>query len=273
MTTARADLPTIRIRRGPEAATVLRAAARTVVAVGLLIAGFVAYQFGITSLLATRAQSGLEQDLGARFAAVETVGVPFEIRELPQAPYAVDGVPAFDPASVPGLDLSSLEPFAGSLPGEDFDAPFVISEPLPLRGEALGRIVVPSAGVDWTVVEGVTRADLKTGAGHMPDSALPGQQGNAVISGHRTTYGAPFLHLDRVEVGDAITVETATGLHVYQVVDSFVVDPGETWVTTQWEGAWLTLTTCEPVLSSAQRLVVVATLVAGPNAGVILAGQ
>ena len=107
----------------------------------------------------------------------------------------------------------------------------------------------------------------------MPDSALPGQQGNAVISGHRTTYGAPFLHLDRVEVGDPITVETATGLHVYQVVESFVVDPSETWVTTQWEGAWLTLTTCEPVLSSAQRLVVVATLVAGPNAGVILAGQ
>ena len=270
MTFARADLPSLQLRRGPEAVVVVRALARLLLTAGLLVGGFVVYQFGVTSLLANRGQATLQADLDARISSVRPELIEFEIPNLPESPIAVPaGMPAFDPTTVPGLDPISPSP---PLPGEEFGADFIISEPLPVSGEAIGRIVIPAAGVDWTVVEGVDRDDLKTGAGHMPDTAMPGQYGNAVISGHRTTYGAPFLHLDRLELGDVISVETATGTHVYQVAESFVVYPGDTWVTRQWEGAWLTLTTCEPVLSSRQRLVVVATLVAGPNAGVILDG-
>jgi len=76
----------------------------------------------------------------------------------------------------------------------------------------------------------------------MPGTALPGQPGNAVISGHRTTYGAPFHDLDRVAAGDLVTVTTVTGTHVYQVVEARVVRPTEMWVTEQWSGSWLTLT-------------------------------
>ena len=97
--------------------------------------------------------------------------------------------------------------------------------------------------------------------------------GNAVISGHRTTYGAPFFHLDRVEPGDLVAVQTATGEHVYQVVETRVVEPTDVWVTQQWDGSWLTLTTCHPRFASSERLVVFAHLVAGPNAGVILGGS
>lgn len=256
MTTARADLPTITIRRGPEATTVVRVIARVVLAMGLLVAGFVVYEFGVTSLMATRAQAGLGEQLDARIATVEVTATAYEPTTALPAPF---------PAPV---DPTAVSPAVAA--GE---SPSVFTEPLPAPGEPMGRISIPVAGVSWTFVEGVTRADLESGAGHMTGTAIPGQAGNAVISGHRTTHGAPFLHLDRVVVGDLITVETATGTHVYQVVEKMVVDPSDVWVTDQWDGAWLTLTTCEPVLSASQRLVVVAALVDGPNAGVILGGS
>ena len=71
--------------------------------------------------------------------------------------------------------------------------------PLP---ERLGEFrLLERLGGGWTVVEGVGTAELKTGAGHMPDTPLPGMPGNAVISGHRTTYGAPFNELDELLLG------------------------------------------------------------------------
>ena len=104
----------------------------------------------------------------------------------------------------------------------------------------------------------------------MPNTALPGQLGNAVISGHRTTYGAPFFNLERLVPGDRFAVETIIGTHTYEVVELRIVKPTDVWVTNQWEGSWLTLTTCHPKFSSRQRLVVFAELVDGPNAGVIV---
>lgn len=256
MTTVRADLPTLTIRRGPEATTVVRVIARVVVVVGLLVAGFVAYEFGVTSLMATRAQAGLGQQLDARIATVEVATTAYEPTGSLPAPFTVP-----------------LDPTAAAPITSEWENGVVFTEPLPAPGEPMGRISIPVAGVSWTFVEGVTRSDLESGAGHMTGTAIPGQPGNAVISGHRTTHGAPFLHLDRVVAGDVITVQTATGTHIYEVVEKIVVDPSEVWVTNQWDGAWLTLTTCEPVLSASQRLVVVARLVDGPNAGVILGGS
>ena len=107
----------------------------------------------------------------------------------------------------------------------------------------------------------------------MPQTPLPGQPGNAVISGHRTTYGAPFHNLDVLEPGDRIEVETALGLHVYEVRESFVVRPTDIWVTDPKPGAWLTLTTCHPKFSARERLIISAELVEGPNAAVILGTQ
>jgi sortase A len=185
--------------------------------------------------------------------------------------------PLTPPAGLPDpgeIDLAAALEAAGlppATPGPVQTAgPVLVGEAVPLEGDAVGRIRIPAAGVDWTVVEGVGPGDLRRGAGHMPGTALPGQPGNAVISGHRTTYGAPFYHLDRVAAGDLITVTTVTGTHAYQVVQSMVVQPSETWVTGQWQGSWLTLTTCHPRLSSRQRLVVTARLVGGPNAPVLV---
>ena len=117
----------------------------------------------------------------------------------------------------------------------------------------------------WAVVEGVGVRDLKNGAGHMPDTPLPGAPGNAVISGHRTTYGAPFHDVDVLVWGDIIEVETALGTHTYEVRELKIVKPTDVWVTEPRDGAWLTLTTCHPKFSSRQRLIVFAELVDGPN--------
>lgn len=246
--------------------------------------GFVAYELWVTDVIARSAQGRLADSLATRSDAVVAEPRSYDPAGFPESPIALpaglrladpppvlesQGEPPADPTPAATIDVlpgeSPLDPAAGPST--------VLTEPVPPDGDAVGRIVIPAASVDWTVVEGVGSEDLRMGAGHMPGTALPGEPGNAVISGHRTTYGAPFADLDRLRPGDEITVETATGTHVYLVAETRVVAPGDVWVAEQWRGAWLTLTTCHPRYSSAQRLVVFAHLVDGPNAGVILASS
>jgi sortase A len=124
---------------------------------------------------------------------------------------------------------------------------------------------IPEIGLDAVLFEGVTSATLKNGPGHMPWTPVPGQPGNSVISGHRTTYGAPFYDLDLLEPGDVIEIDTVIGSHVYTVRETVIVTPTDVWVTEPRPGAWITLTTCHPKLSARERLIVFAELTAGPN--------
>jgi LPXTG-site transpeptidase (sortase) family protein len=242
---------------------------RVLVAAALVVAGFLAQQLWLTSFLAQRAQGGLAAELDHRIATTSPVAVVYEPADLALPPFEPESVPAPQPPPAPVatevVEGQASEPAAS---GDEGPA-MLVSEPVPDRGAAMARLIIPSAGIDWTIVEGVNRAELRSGAGHMPDTALPGQPGNAVISGHRTTYGAPFQHLDRVEPGDLITVATASGTHTFETVESLVVEPRDTWVTEQWDGSWLTLTTCHPRFAASERLVVVARLIAGPNADIL----
>lgn len=138
-------------------------------------------------------------------------------------------------------------------------------EVAPEEGEPLGVIRIPTIELERVVVAGVTREALTEGPGHMPWTPLPGQPGNAVLSGHRTTHGAPFFDLDLLEPGDTIEVETAIGVHTYTVRDTLIVTPSDVWVTEPLPGAWLTLTTCNPKFSAAERMIVQAELTDGPN--------
>ena len=99
----------------------------------------------------------------------------------------------------------------------------------------------------------------------MPWTPVPGQPGNAVISGHRVTHGRPFFDLDQLGAGDTIEVETAIGVHTYTVRTTEIVLPTDVWVTAPRRGAWLTLTTCNPRYSATERLVIFAELTEGPN--------
>lgn len=237
----------------------LRGAGWTLIWLGGLTLGFVAHQLWITSFFAKANQADLAFELEEHFAVAE-------IEEVPYVPVVPLGEP---PPQLP-------DPAPPS-PGEPGPPPLLTikREAAPETGTAFAEIRIPvleSLADGWTVVEGVSLADLKNGAGHMPWTPLPGQPGNSVISGHRTTYGQPFHDLDQLVAGDRIEVETALGLHVYAVRELQVVRPTDVWVTHPRAGAWLTLTTCNPKFSARERLVVSAELISGPNAEVILAG-
>jgi sortase A len=125
------------------------------------------------------------------------------------------------------------------------------------EGDALTRLVIPAIKVDTVVVEGTGASALRAGAGHYPNTPLPGEEGNVAIAGHRTTYGKPFANLDRLKVGEDIVLETPIGQHVYRVIrEPFVVSNNDFTVIAQTPGKTLTLTTCHPKGSARQRLVV-----------------
>lgn len=164
------------------------------------------------------------------------------------------------------FELPPVEQVTTSIPEEGSRSVEFHPEERVEEGSEFGIMRIPRIGVEVVLFEGVTPETLQKGPGRMPGTALPGQPGNAVVSGHRTTYGRPFFDLDQLQPGDRIEVETAIGTHVYELQDDwFIVDPTDVWVTDDRPGAWLTLTTCNPKYSARERLIVTAELVSGPN--------
>jgi sortase A len=130
-------------------------------------------------------------------------------------------------------------------------------------GKALAVLDIPKIQLDnKVIVEGVSRDDLRKGPGHVPSTVLPGQDGTFGVSGHRTTYGAPFYRLNDLVKGDTITVITREAIYTYTVTRTAVVRPTDTQVLDNVEGpdgtpkATITLTTCHPRYSARQRLIV-----------------
>ena len=129
--------------------------------------------------------------------------------------------------------------------------------------------------VDQVVVEGVGTEDLRKGPGHYPScrgeftkplctefpEAWPGERGRVIVSGHRTTYGAPFWDLNKLKAEDRIHIETKWGDFTYEVTKKDLVLPDSPAVVIQeLDKRELALTTCNPRFSAAQRLIVYATL-------------
>ncbi len=151
----------------------------------------------------------------------------------------------------------------------------VAAEPLPVPALApadpwarvplvsIGEIVIPKIGVAQTIHEGVYQMVIDAGPAHWPGTAGPGGWGNVVIAGHRDSHGGPFHNLHLLVPGDEIVLRSAPGVdHVYRVSGSLVVQPTDMWIVDQHPGRTLTLFTCHPIGSSAQRLVITATLAA-----------
>jgi sortase A len=133
----------------------------------------------------------------------------------------------------------------------------------PAVGKALAVLDIPKIRLDnKVVVEGVGRDELRKGPGHVPSTVLPGQDGTFGVSGHRTTYGAPFYRLNELTKGDTITVVTRQAIYTYTVSHTAIVRPTETQVLDNVKGpdgktkATITLTTCHPRYSARQRLIV-----------------
>ncbi|MBW3562542.1 MAG: class E sortase [Actinobacteria bacterium] len=148
------------------------------------------------------------------------------------------------------------------------------------EGRALTKIVIPSIGVETLVVEGTSAEALRAGAGHYPNTPLPGQDGNVAIAGHRTTYGRPFNQMDRVPNGAKVWLITPVGEYEYEVVSppegyralngndaSFVTNPKDWQIIAPTSDPSLTLTSCHPKGSAAQRIVLRAERVGVHPAG------
>jgi sortase A len=213
---------------------VLRILGKFLISVGFGVLLFVAWTLWGTGISTDRAQAGLEED----FVRQE----PIEARDLSR-----QGVQS---VSVP----------------DSFN---------PGRGEAVFRIVIPKLDVHEMVVEGVDTESLRKGPGHYPDcrrgftkplctdqeEVWPGEVGRVIISGHRTTYGAPFYDIDKLAKGNEIRLETKWGDFTYEVTGSEIVPPNAQDIATPIsDEPELVLTTCNPRFSAAERLIVSAKL-------------
>lgn len=224
MATLRGRRPTWRLARA--VSTVL------IVAGGLMVldAGLtVAWQEPITALQTRLRQNGLRDDLRRLEAARPT---PLEARAL---------------AGLPD-ERRRIAFLARAL--RRHTAP----------GDAIGRLRIPRIGADFVLVKGSAPADLRKGPGVYDQTPLPGVPGTTAIAGHRTTYLAPFRHLDELDPGDPIVVAMPYATFTYRVERSRVVDADALWVLRRTGYDRLVLSACSPLFSAARRLVVFARL-------------
>jgi sortase A len=108
------------------------------------------------------------------------------------------------------------------------------------------------------MVEGTDHDSLTKGPGHYSDTPLPGQRGTVGIAGHRTTYLAPFRHIDQLKHGDPIVVDMTDGRYIYRVYKTKIVDPSEVSVKKKLSFDQVILSACHPPYSAAERIVVFA---------------
>ncbi|WP_233492110.1 class E sortase [Blastococcus sp. TF02A-30] len=255
------DEPPARHRSsGDVARTVVRGISQTLITLGLVALLFVVYQLWVTDLLAARAQDRLTEQLQDQWAGSPAL-------DTPGATDPTEGTPPADGSAPPTHTPAPIEAGIGD--------PFAILH-IPRLGDDYARVVV----------QGSSEVQLEQGPGHYVDTAMPGEQGNFSVAGHRVGRGSPFLDLDRMRPGDAIVVETADSWFVYRVLGDpatgeftgdptgipgrEVVRPSQVSVIAptpgggEPTGAYLTLTTCHPRYSAAQRLILHARLDGAP---------
>ncbi len=233
--------------------TVFRRTGFVLISSGVLLFLFAIYQLFGTALITAQAQSSLENDLDTvteelasdefiqnTFMKLETVTISEDVERT-----------------------ETVETEVSSSPFDDFTAEEIsalgniVYKP---QGEAIAQIVAPVMGLDSIVVSGTAVSDLRKGPGHYTDSAALCSTGNAAIAGHRTTYGSPFGDIANLKFGDEIRVNTPYGNCIYTVTERFIVEPSDTWVVKDQGDNRLTLTSCHPKYSAAQRYIVVAEL-------------
>ncbi|HXV96282.1 MAG TPA: class E sortase, partial [Gaiellaceae bacterium] len=135
-------------------------------------------------------------------------------------------------------------------------------------GMALGRLTVPRLGLKTVFVHGTRwRKDLSRGPGHYPQTSLPGVGRTMAIAGHRTTFGAPFRHIDSLRRGDPITVAMPYATFHYRVFKQEIVKSDDWSIVRDRGFDTLVLSACHPLYSAEKRWIVYARLVRVDPAG------
>jgi sortase A len=128
-------------------------------------------------------------------------------------------------------------------------------------GSAVGRIVIPLINASYVVVKGTDTSDLQGGPGIYSETSFPGVAGTTAIAGHRTTYLAPFRHIDALRRGSRILLNMPYAHFTYTVIGERVVAPTDVRAAVGNVGySRLVLSACTPLFSAAKRLLVYARL-------------
>ena len=213
---------------------VLRAVGAALLAAGVLVMLFVAYELWGTGLTTASHQNALRQQFEKELRA-----------------HHVSSTTTTAAPKDTGSTTTTTMPISGVQPAAPSAAP----------GQPIGILDIPKIGINYVAVQGTDESDLEKGPGHYSNTSLPGDPGNAAFAGHRTTYAAPFYNLDQLAPGDPIYVTTTQGRFQYNVTQTIVVDPTDVGVLDDTPTPTLTLTTCNPRYSAATRMVVQASLV------------
>lgn len=128
------------------------------------------------------------------------------------------------------------------------------------RGDAVGRIELPTLDRSYVMVEGTDTATLRKGPAHFPDLPLPGEGGTVGLAGHRTTYLAPFRTIDDLEPRDRVILRMPYATFTYRVERSRIVRPDALWVKRPVGYERVILSACHPLYSAEKRIVVFARL-------------
>ncbi len=166
--------------RGDKIRFVVRGLGQTLITLGLVVLLFVVYEVWITNI----------------FSRQENERIATKLEQTFQQKFKVEQ--GDDPTlQLPGSAASTIP-----------------------VGTGLANIYMPRLGRDyhWTIVEGAGQTQLADGPGHYPDTQLPGQQGNFAVAGHRVGKGEPFLNIDKLRTGDPIIIETTAYWYVYRVL-------------------------------------------------------
>jgi sortase A len=149
--------------------------------------------------------------------------------------------------------------------------PLPVPEALPTNAHEatpqieIGRLEIPALGVDEPLQEGMTLTAINRGPSHWPGTALPGQIGNVVVAGHRTTYSQPFNRLDELVGGELVHFRMADGItYSYSVRGVIIVPEAMIGIATQHRSHGATLFACHPKGSATHRVVAKLALL-GPD--------
>ncbi|HEX3621399.1 MAG TPA: class E sortase [Acidimicrobiales bacterium] len=173
----------------------------------------------------------------------------------PAAPARTD-VPSFSP--LPAAPASTYgdptAPRAGPPLPEPINIPADPYAPEPVV--EIGTMEIPAIGLVHRIFEGVTLNNIDRGPSLWTGSALPGQMGNTVFAGHRTTHDEPFRRIDELKPGDPVIFRVGGATTTYRVTGHMVVSPADSWIADQTTAYTGTLYACHPLGSTAQRYVV-----------------
>jgi sortase A len=160
-------------------------------------------------------------------------------------------------SSTPPPTPAHLDP-TPLLPGPPLPRPI----PIPADSYApepvveIGTMGIPAIGLKHRIFQGVTLHNIDRGPSHWTGSALPGEVGNTVFAGHRSTHSEPFYRVHDLEPGDTVIFTVHGSRTVYKVTGHLIVTPADTWIANQTTAYTGTLYACHPIGSTDERYVV-----------------